>query len=172
MCVLMPRTSKLLLNSTSREGKAALLRILVAVETEFFDLESVTLILKQMITQACMEKMDPSKMLDGWSTITGCGPSTLPLRPRLQSQHCVTIPCMTDTFTVLHSVMTDVTCAKLKVKFMNYYWDRVKQSRTHEPPKGHALVVHDIADAFAMALFCKDSLCRHVPFLSQCSVVA
>lgn len=64
ICIAFPSLKAILKQyHPKKDGRAALLRIMVSLNSEYFGLEGVTLVVKQLESQACVGKMDPSNIL-------------------------------------------------------------------------------------------------------------
>lgn len=68
----------------------------------------------------------------------------------------------------LHAIMfilhPGISFADLEVLVVKYYWTHVKHSQVPEPPRGHALAVQDLGDAFDMELVSPAQAVLQCPF--------
>lgn len=134
-----------------------------------------------MVTQACMWKMDSSKMLDdiqeGWDRYSSMRPKTY-LDASTVAAFAVTSLCHNpwyETIMILYPDMADVALASLKVAAVQYYWDHVKHSRTPQSPRRRALDM-TVLMRMIWPMFHRDSLCHNFPSVmryhnAQCHVL-
>lgn len=79
-----------------KDGTTALLHILVALKTEYFGLKGVALVLKQLVSQTRVGKMDPAKIFENikeyWDGYNHMRPKE-PLDTSIVATFAVTVLC-------------------------------------------------------------------------------